>query len=58
MAKTSKKVASDAGRVLGNPDSTKLEREIAGAALREAARKAQPKKAAPSKAAPRKKTGK
>lgn len=36
---TSKKVASDAGKVLSNPKSTKKEKEIAASALADAARR-------------------
>jgi hypothetical protein len=36
---TSKKVASDAGKVLANPKSTKKEKEIAGSALADAKKK-------------------
>lgn len=35
MARTSKRVARKAGKMLENPKSTKTEKSVAGAALRE-----------------------
>ena len=35
MARTSKRVASKAARILGNPGSSRTQKSVAGAALRE-----------------------